>query len=157
MRRDGLHHPILPECGSDCTDRAITPSFPICDMRYVLVLVGKDHPLADCRGYAYRHRLVAWERAGGHLPAGTHVHHGDERPGSDDPSNLEVLTLAQHRARHRKADRTGRPTLREPGEPDATVACACGCGATFPKFDRSHRARKFISGHNVKGRRNNGS
>jgi hypothetical protein len=26
---------------------------------YVLVWVGKDHPLADVRGYAYEHRLVA--------------------------------------------------------------------------------------------------
>lgn len=30
MRRDGLRHPILPECETDCMDHAITPSFPIC-------------------------------------------------------------------------------------------------------------------------------
>lgn len=33
MRRDGLHHPNLPGCEMDCTDRAITPFFPICGNR----------------------------------------------------------------------------------------------------------------------------
>jgi hypothetical protein len=30
---------------------------------YILIRVGNDHPLADVRGYAYEHRLVAQEKA----------------------------------------------------------------------------------------------
>lgn len=31
---------------------------------YVLIWVGRDHPLADVRGYAYEHRLVASQTIG---------------------------------------------------------------------------------------------
>ena len=29
-----------------------------------------------------------------------------------------------------------------------TVTCACGCGATFDRFDTKGRARKYVPGHN---------
>ena len=42
---------------------------------YVLVRVGKRHHLADVRGYAYEHRLVAEEKLGRRLTPGEIPHH----------------------------------------------------------------------------------
>jgi hypothetical protein len=110
---------------------------------YVLIRVGTDHPLADVRGYAYEHRLIAHKN--GHDIAGKHVHHDDETKGNNDPSNLEPLTPHEHRAKHRKLASRG---LRNPGEDNPVVACKCGCGGQFSKYDGSGRPRHFLSGHN---------
>jgi hypothetical protein len=40
--------------------------------------------------------------------------------------------------------------LRQKGEANTTIMCACGCGTEFLKFDSSGRSRKFISGHNLR-------
>lgn len=34
-----------------------------------------------------------------------------------------------------------------------TIKCACGCGGEFLKFDKQHRERKFIHGHNIRKKR----
>ena len=112
---------------------------------YVLIRVGKDHPLADCRGYAYEHRLVAADLAGGDLPAGVEVHHGDETKGNNAPDNLEPMTLAEHRAAHRI-----RQDLRPLGAENPNVACECGCGALFARYDGEGRPRRFVPGHNLR-------
>ena len=44
---------------------------------YVLVRVGIGHHLADVRGYAYEHRLVAEAKFGRRLLRGEVVHHAD--------------------------------------------------------------------------------
>lgn len=109
---------------------------------YVLIRVGKDHPLADVRGYAYEHRLKAWEA--GQDINGKHVHHEDEIKDSNAPSNLEALTVAEHRFRHRKLD----SNRRMPNEANRVVECACGCGAKFDLYDTSGRPRQYVPGHN---------
>ena len=109
---------------------------------YVLIRVGVGHPLADVRGYAYEHRLVAAERA--KLLPGLVVHHENERTGDNDPSNLEPLTRAEHGRRHRKYERG----LRNPGEPNPMIECACACGTRLRKFDEAGRPRSFVTGHN---------
>jgi hypothetical protein len=111
---------------------------------YVLRRVGKNHHLADVRGYAYEHRIVAEETIGRRLVPGEHVHHKDGNKGNNDPANLEVLTAHEHGAAHRT--RAGR--LRNPGEPNPTVACLCGCRARFRRFDSEGRWRDFLPGHN---------
>lgn len=112
---------------------------------YVLVRVGKGHPLADVRGYAYEHRLVAEEKIGRPLRDGEQVHHVDGDKTNNDPRNLDVVTLAEHRVEHRRSGRA----LRMPGEANPTVTCACGCGQTFERFDRFGRPRRYQSGHNT--------
>jgi hypothetical protein len=116
---------------------------------YVLVRVGKDHPLADVRGYAYEHRIVAEEAIGRRLLDGEQVHHQDENRSNNSPSNLQVVTLAEHRFRHR----TGRAPQhrRLPHEVNEERECACGCGLRFPRFDASGRERRMKQGHNMKG------
>lgn len=116
---------------------------------YVLVRVGVGHPLADVRGYAYEHRLVAEKKIGRPLRDDEHVHHVDHDKTNNDPSNLDVVTIAEHRARHRRSGKR----LRDPGEANERVRCECGCGATFLKFDGSGRPRRFVSGHNLEATR----
>jgi hypothetical protein len=112
---------------------------------YVLIRVGIGHHLADVRGYAYEHRLVAEQMLGRRLRPGEQVHHRDENKENNAPGNLEVVaSLAEHRLRHRSA----ASSRRLPSEANHAVECACGCGAQIDAFDRWGRRRRFVSGHN---------
>jgi hypothetical protein len=111
---------------------------------YMLVRVGLDHPLADVRGYAYEHRIVASKMLGRWVHSKEHVHHKDENKLNNDPDNLEVLAAAEHQLQHRKSGKA----LRLPGEGNPKVACECGCGRRFPKYDAAGRPRRFVTGHN---------
>jgi len=115
---------------------------------YMLVKVGFDHHLADVRGYAYEHRLVAERILGRRLRPGEQVHHINSNKTDNRVENLEITSgIAHHRLRHRKhLDR------RLPGEANPSVACACGCGVVFLKFDRYGRPRRYVSGHNQRKR-----
>lgn len=113
---------------------------------YVLIRVGKDHHLADCRGYAYEHRLVAEQKLGRKLKKEEQIHHADGNRQNNDPDNIEVMpSRFHHFVKHRKKD-NGR---RLPKQHNQIVACKCGCGQSFRKFDKSGRPRRFVSGHNL--------
>lgn len=113
---------------------------------YVLIRVGVGHHLADVRGYAYEHRIVAEAVVGRRLKRGEQVHHKNGIKTDNRPANIEVLpSLAHHLNLHRK-NPSGR---RLAGESNPILACACGCGGLFPKFDTSGRPRRFITGHNT--------
>lgn len=114
---------------------------------YVLVYVGKKHHLADVRGYAYEHRIVAEKKLGRRLRKGEEVHH--KKSNSDnDPGDLTVAkNRAAHKALHRKRD-----DLRPLGSRNPKVKCACGCGTSLPKFDSINRPRRFVNGHNRRGK-----
>lgn len=113
---------------------------------YVLIRVGCDHHLADTRGYAYEHRLVAEEILGRRLKVGEQVHHRDGVKTNNDPSNIEVVeSLAHHRLKHRRVG----SNRRLPGESNPDVSCACGCGTELSRYDSSGRPRSFVSGHNM--------
>ncbi len=112
---------------------------------YVLIRVGKDHHLADVRGYAYEHRLVAEAKIGRRLRKSEIVHHVDHDRKNNAPQNLEVTNRRHHLAKHRTCERG----LRNPGQRNPVVVCACRCGAKFRRFDSSNRPRRFVSGHNM--------
>jgi len=119
---------------------------------YVLIKVGFDHHLADVRGYAYEHRLVAEHKLGRRLQAGEMVHHVDHNKQNNAPENLEVVaSTAEHRMHHRKPESADR--LRFPGEPNRLLLCGCGCGTEFTMFDASGRPRRFVTGHNTSFRK----
>jgi hypothetical protein len=112
---------------------------------YVLLYVGKDHHLADVRGYAYEHRLVAEQKIGRRLMRGEIPHHINGVKTDNSPENIEVVeSQFAHRVRHR----TKEQGLQMPHETNLLVACECGCGEMFAKFDNSGRPRRFIPGHN---------
>lgn len=111
---------------------------------YVLVK-RPEHPLADCRGYVYEHRLVASEMIGRPLLPAEQVHHRDGDKLNNSPKNLEIMSsLPEHRVFHRR-----RSDLRLPGQANQAVSCECGCGARFKKFDQYGRPRRFVPGHNT--------
>lgn len=111
---------------------------------YILIRIGVGHPLADCRGYAYEHRVVLSEKLGRLLEKGEKTHHIDGDRKNNNPENLKLVTgNAEHYYEHRKTS-----NLRKPHEPNLIIKCLCGCGRTFPKFDKTGRPRKYVSGHN---------
>lgn len=116
---------------------------------YVLIRVGKEHHLADVRGYAYEHRLVAEQKLGRRLRSGEIPHHINGDKQDNRPENIEVVESGfAHRVKHRK-----HATDRQlPHEPNPLITCACGCGDMFPKFDPSGRPRAFVTGHNTAAR-----
>lgn len=115
---------------------------------YWLVRVGREHHLADVRGYAYEHRLVAEQVVGRRLRKGEQVHHINGDRGDNRPGNIEVAASRAHHAVHHRTRRDGEP-LRLPGEDNPSRACLCGCGSTFPKFDATNRPRRYLPGHNL--------
>lgn len=113
---------------------------------YVLIRVGAAHPLADVRGYAYEHRLVASAKIGRWLKPEEQVHHIDGDKQNNSSENLEVCaSMAEHRVEHRRVGLN----RRLPGEENPIVECACGCGASFERFDATKRPRRYLPGHNI--------
>jgi hypothetical protein len=112
---------------------------------YVLVRVGVGHHLADVRGYAYEHRLVAEQKIGRRLRPGEQVHHVNRDKTDNRPENLQVEEDgAHHLYHHRRPD----SELQKPGEENPQIACACGCGCLFLRFDGQGRPREYVPGHN---------
>jgi len=112
---------------------------------YKIIYVGKEHHLADVRGYAYEHRVVAENKIGRRLNPKEQVHHLDENKLNNSIENLEVVkTLRYHKVFHRKKTQG----LRMPDEPNVLIKCFCGCNMDFMKYDNSGRERKYVSGHN---------
>jgi hypothetical protein len=59
---------------------------------------------------------------------------------------IEVVeSIFAHRVKHRSREK-GRQL---PHESNELVACACGCGEMFAKYDSSGRPRRFVTGHNT--------
>lgn len=111
---------------------------------YALVRVGINHHLADVRGYAYEHRIIAEKKIGRRLRKGEQVHHINGIKADNRPANIQVLSgTAEHRSQHRK-----RKDLKPFGSANPMIQCACGCGKWFNAYDGCNRPRRYISGHN---------
>lgn len=112
---------------------------------YKIIFVGKEHHLADIRGYAYEHRVVAEKKIGRRLKEGEQVHHIDENKLNNGPENLQVVKSFRH---HRHLH--GKKNSKHPDEENPMIECACGCGTRFLKYDSVNRPRKYFTGHNIK-------
>lgn len=78
---------------------------------YVLIRVGRRHPLADPNGYV-RESLLVWVSAGNPPPKENELlHHKDENKDDDRIENLELKTKSGHNTHHnkkKKRDSLGR-------------------------------------------------
>ena len=116
---------------------------------YYMIFVGKHHHLADVRGYAYEHRLIAEKKMGRKLLTGEQVHHIDENKLNNEESNLEVIkSLRHHRYLH------SHKNNKSPDEENTEILCACGCGGKLLKYDLVNRPRRYIHGHNSNNNNN---
>ena len=114
---------------------------------YVLVH-NKTHPRSFGSGYVYEHILVAEKMLGRFLKKQEIVHHKDGDKKNNKPSNLVVCkNIAEHKLLHRK-----NKDMRKPNEKNIFIECACGCGGKMRKYDSSGRPRKYLVGHQRKGK-----
>lgn len=112
---------------------------------YVLLRL-PGHHLADVRGYVYEHRLIAEQKLGRRLMKGEISHHVNGIKTDNRPENIEIVeSRFAHMTHHRKRE-SGR---QRPHESNTRIACVCGCGKTFEKFDAGGRPRRFVTGHNT--------
>lgn len=86
---------------------------------YVQVNVGRDHPMANCRQYAPRCRVVCYETHGMPEP-GQHAHHINGDKQDDRPENLRWEWPTDHSRYHLTPERArkigakgGRATARK--------------------------------------------
>ena len=63
-------------------------------------VVVHGHPYADKRGCVLFHRLVVEKSIGRYLLPNEHVHHKDGNPYNNDISNLELVSVSEHRHKH---------------------------------------------------------
>ena len=113
---------------------------------YILIYIGKGEHLADIRGYAYEHRLVAEKKMGRRLLPNEKVHHINGNKQDNRPENIEIMASnAEHYFLHRHIG----SMRRAPGEQNPIIQCACGCENYIAKYDSNGRPRKFITGHNT--------
>jgi len=74
--------------------RLITPD------GYVLVRVGRSHPLADPNGYCHEHKLVMCSYLGRNLLSGEAIHHKNGDKTDNRIENLEIKTCHEHSLKH---------------------------------------------------------
>lgn len=73
------------------------------DYNYAVV---REHPNATKYGYVLEHRVVMENMIGRLLTADEVVHHKDHNRKNNDPSNLELMSWAEHSSHHAVKGRT---------------------------------------------------
>jgi hypothetical protein len=103
------------------------------DKRGYVLAMAKGHPRANRDGYVWEHVLVVERALGRYLPSNCLVHHVDEDPGNNEPSNLVVCpSQAYHKLLHQRA----------------TALDACGDASALKcnichSYDRQHEMRQY--------------
>jgi hypothetical protein len=93
----------------------------------------------------YHHRLLATLKCDLSEMAGKSVHHKNGVKWDNRLENLEIVTPHEHHNTH-----SDNEELREPGEDNPLVECACGCGGKRPKYDSDGRRRYYINPHQLR-------
>lgn len=129
---------------------------------YILVYC-PEHPNASkgARKYILEHRLVMSNLMKRPLLATEQVHHINGNKADNRIENLELISARGH-SKHHAYNRSEEDrqkwidglkrhaeSVKKSREP---IPCACGCGQTIPQHDRKGRARKYVHGHNNRGK-----
>ena len=111
---------------------------------YATVFVGHDHHLANGRGYAYEHRIIAERKLGRALTLREVVHHID---GDKTNNAIENLAVSGSQSEHVNEHQPKPAHCRQRNEANPWVECACGCGQLLLKYNGRGRPRKYQHGH----------
>ncbi len=116
---------------------------------YKLIVVGKGHHLCFLNTYAYLHRVNAEVKLGRRLLEDEVVTFKDGNTLNCELDNLIVLENRKELLfKKRRVVRSQESELKRPKQENEIIACRCGCGTSFLKYDKSNRPRYFVSGHN---------
>lgn len=95
------------------------------------------------------HRLVMEAVLDRHLGLEEIVHHINGDKLDNRIENLRVMSRAEHVRLHRSK---GQIVLRPIGAAQETIECACGCGLQRERWSKNNLERRFINGHNQRGK-----
>ena len=100
---------------------------------YVRVYAG-NHPKASSKGEVYQHVVVAESALGKFLPGGAQIHHVDDDPSNNTPSNLVICPDKRyHKFLHSRAR-----IVRAGGNPNTQRYCGrCRQVKPIAEFHRS--------------------
>lgn len=105
----------------------------------------QGYPAVNIDGRPRRVHVLVAEAFHGPIPPGGQVHHQNEDKTDARARNLLITASPlAHGEQHRRSV----SRRRRHGEANPPVACACGCGERFPKFDAGGRPRRYVTGHN---------
>lgn len=124
------------------------------------LIYAPQHPCAKSKGHIYEHRYIMEKILGRFLETGEHIHHIDGNGLNNDSKNLRLTDPSCHSIKHYRDNPeksiNGTRALNTYADlrrkPRSAIACACGCGTTLIGIDHKGRDRKFIRGHNQRGR-----
>ena len=127
---------------------------------YVIVRC-PSYPGAKPNGYVFEHRLVMARQIGRPLTVDEVVHHINGDRQDNRTENLRLTTNSEHASHHMairtpEKRRVGVPALERHvasiRQPRVIALCACGCGEQIETPDSKGRRRRFVRGHNQRGR-----
>lgn len=128
---------------------------------YVLVRC-PAYPAAKPNGYVFEHRLVMARIVGRPLFPEEVVHHVNHDRSDNRPENLRLTDQIRHTREHAAECTKEQLQSRANGLVAyqrarrfrrSLIPCGCGCGEQIEDLDDRARPRRFVPGHNQRGRR----
>jgi len=143
------------------TTEALVNGHRLNDARGYILVRCPQHPNAKPNGYVYEHRLVVESHLERFLERHEVVHHVNGNPSDNRIENLDVMTNGHHVSMHQRNVSTDiankrivvlKNSTNARKKPRIEILCACGCGQQLITPDAKGRNRRYIQGHNQRGR-----
>jgi len=127
---------------------------------YMLVYC-PNHPYAKSKGHVYEHRYVLETHLKRYLNRDEIVHHLNGNASDNRIENLSLMLNGPHVKHHHSVAspeilKQRKENARKIGYKNRIgrmiILCSCGCGEKLEDRNKYGRKRKFIKGHNQKGK-----